>query len=197
MKIWHRKTDLLAAIVWTLLASFRFALFLAQPGWLQAGQVVFTLIMVALFVLRRPPSARGPQASFWLAVVASFLPALALRGADEGWPAAGLFVQQVGLVFMLVAIVTLNRSFGLAPANRGLVMHGVYRLVRHPLYVAEFVAQIGYCIGFASVRNWTIFVVFVVLQVLRIMAEERLLSTDANYLAYRQLVRWRLLPGVW
>jgi hypothetical protein len=32
---------------------------------------------------------------------------------------------------------------------------------------------------------------------MRLIAEERLLSTDADYVAYQQRVRWRLLPGVW
>lgn len=197
MRIWRRKLDIVAALIWTALGSLRVAVFLAEPSLLQAGQVAFTLIIVALFVLRRPPTLQGSPASFWLAAIASLGPPLALRTAETGWPTVGLVVQQMGLILMLVAILTLRRSFGMAPAHRGLVMHGVYRYVRHPLYFAEFVAQIGFCIGYASVWNWTIFIVFAVLQVMRLLAEERLLASDADYVAYRLRVRWRLLPGVW
>jgi len=33
-------------------------------------------------------------------------------------------------------------------------------------------------------------------QILRILAEERLLSQDPEYAAYMTTVRWRLIPGV-
>jgi protein-S-isoprenylcysteine O-methyltransferase Ste14 len=197
MRIWHRKADIAAALFWALLASMRVALFLAEPSLLQAGHVAFSLVIVALFVLRRPATIQGSPATFWLAAIATLGPVLAFRPAETGWPTLGLVVQQVGLVLTLVAILTLRRSFGLAPAHRGLVMHGVYGVVRHPLYFAEFVALVGYCIGYASVLNWTVLSVSAALQVMRLLAEERLLSADADYVAYRQRVRWRLVPGVW
>jgi protein-S-isoprenylcysteine O-methyltransferase Ste14 len=197
MRIWQRKGDIVAALIWTVLSSFRIAVFLAEPSLLQAGQVAFTLVVVAFFVLRRPPKIQGTQAWFWLAAIATLGPTLALRTAETGWPQVGLVVQQIGLILVVVAILTLKRSFGMAPAHRGLVMHGVYRVVRHPLYLAEFVAQIGFCIGYSSLWNWTAFTVCAVLQVARLMAEERLLSSDTDYVAYRQRVRWRLVPGVW
>src|SRR5688500_9734029 len=138
MRIWQRKADIAAALFWCLFGSLRLALFLAEPSLLQAGLFIFTLIIVALFVLRRAPTIQGSPASFWLAAITSLGPLLALRPAEIGWPSVGLVVQQIGLILTLVAVLTLRRSFGIAPAHRGLVMHGVYRVVRHPLYFAEF-----------------------------------------------------------
>jgi protein-S-isoprenylcysteine O-methyltransferase Ste14 len=31
----------------------------------------------------------------------------------------------------------------------------------------------------------------------RLLAEERLLATNATYEEYRARVRWRLIPGIW
>jgi protein-S-isoprenylcysteine O-methyltransferase Ste14 len=197
MRIWRRKADIGAAGIWSLLGSLRVLMFLRDPSLLQAGHTAFVLTIVALFILRRPAKIQGSQATFWLAAIATIGPLLAFQTTETGWPEVGVVVQQIGLILTLVAILTLRRSFGLAPAHRGLVMRGVYRIVRHPLYLAEFVALIGFCIGYSSLWNWTILAVVVVLQVMRLLAEERLLSTDAEYVAYQQRVRWRLLPGVW
>jgi protein-S-isoprenylcysteine O-methyltransferase Ste14 len=197
MRIWQRKGDLAAAVIWALLGSVRLAVFMSDPTVLQAGILAFTLIVVTLFFTRRPPTIRGSWASFWLAAIVTVGPLIALRTADSGWPLLGLVVQYVGLVLVLIAILTLRQSFGLAPAHRGLVTNGLYGLVRHPLYFAEFIVLLGYCLGYASVWNWAFCTLFVVLQIIRLLAEERLLSADADYVAYRQRVRWRLVPGVW
>jgi hypothetical protein len=48
-----------------------------------------------------------------------------------------------GLLFSIYAAASLRRCFGLAPEARELVTSGAYRLVRHPLYLGEFVAATG------------------------------------------------------
>jgi len=98
---------------------------------------------------------------------------------------------------MIVAATSLSRSFGIAPAHRGLVTRGSYAVVRHPLYAAEILVIGGYCAGYPSPRNLLVAGATVVAQLLRIRIEERLLSRDAAYAAYRGRVRWRLVPGVW
>jgi len=198
MTLKKRWPDLLAAVAWALIATFRLAVFLDKPTPLSAGQFLFVLIMMGLFVIRRPARAQGSRPAFWLAVVATFLPALALRPAPTDFlPELGLAVQSGGLALMLVSIAFLNRSFGLAPAHRGLVTGGPYRLVRHPLYTGEIVAVTGTCLGYVSLSNWMVLALFALATLGRIYAEERLLSVDEDYRAYRERVRWRLLPGAW
>ena len=197
MSLKKRWPDLLAAVAWALVATFRLAAYLAKPAPLSAGQFLFVLIIMGLFVIRRPARAQGATLTFWLAVVATFLPALGLRPAETGLAGPGLALQSGGLALMLLSIAFLNRSFGLAPAHRGLVTRGPYRLVRHPLYAGEIIAVTGYCLGFVSPSNWIVLALFALATVGRIYAEERLLSVDEDYRAYRQRVRWRLLPGAW
>ena len=45
---------------------------------------------------------------------------------------------------MVVAKMALGRSFGLAPANRGVVVRGPYTLVRHPIYTGYLVTHVGF-----------------------------------------------------
>ena len=39
-------------------------------------------------------------------------------------------------MLQIAAVLSLNRSFGLLPAHRGVKSDGLYRWVRHPLYTA-------------------------------------------------------------
>ena len=56
-------------------------------------------------------------------------------------------IQLVGLVMATVAMGSLRRSFGLAPANRGVKTSGMYRYVRHPLYAAYLSPSSGYVLA--------------------------------------------------
>src|SRR5262249_54450259 len=70
----------------------------------------------------------------------SHLPALAPEVLTVALSAAGLFVVIAGKV-------TLGRSFGLMPANRGVVSSGVYRLVRHPIYMGYLVTHLAFLLA--------------------------------------------------
>jgi protein-S-isoprenylcysteine O-methyltransferase Ste14 len=115
----------------------------------------------------------------------------------SGLEAIGMVLQNTGILFMFVSILTLNRSFGLAPAHRGLVTHGAYRFVRHPLYASQLVSLAGYCLGYPTAWNLATWSVIAFAQVLRIRAEERLLASDPEYRDYMVSVPTRLVPGLW
>lgn len=103
-------------------------------------------------------------------------------------------IQCVGIVGWAVSLVALGRSLGIAPADRGIVRHGPYRLIRHPIYAFEAVFFLGWLINVHTVSAGLIIAVWCALQVTRIVLEERII---AGYGEYRQTVRWRIIPGVW
>ena len=57
--------------------------------------------------------------------------------------------------------------------------------------------QLGYLLQSISVRNALVMLFASGCNVGRALAEERLLTHNGSYEAYRAEVRWRLLPGVW
>jgi protein-S-isoprenylcysteine O-methyltransferase Ste14 len=73
---------------------------------------------------------------------------------------------------------------------------GVYRLVRHPMYAGYLLVHIGNMLLFPSVFNLVLYGIGWWAQILRLLAEEALLSQDEAYRAYQAKVRWRLLPGL-
>jgi protein-S-isoprenylcysteine O-methyltransferase Ste14 len=114
-----------------------------------------------------------------------------------GVEVSGVALQVVGLTVTCVAFLYLGRSFGVVAANRGLKVGGPYRLVRHPIYLSHAITVTGFLVANFSFANLSIYGVLWVCQLMRIQAEERVLSDTGNYAAYRARVRWRLLPGLY
>jgi protein-S-isoprenylcysteine O-methyltransferase Ste14 len=110
--------------------------------------------------------------------------------------AAGFALQLAGTVFQLYGKLALGRSFGIVAANRGIVLSGPYRLVRHPIYLGYLVTHAGFLISNMSVRNVLVYVAAYFFQIARIYAEERILSEDGGYRDYLLRVRYRLIPGI-
>jgi protein-S-isoprenylcysteine O-methyltransferase Ste14 len=108
----------------------------------------------------------------------------------------GLVFELFGVLLTQVARVYMGRSFGILPANRGIVSKGPFRWVRHPIYFGWLVLSIGYAMSYANSRNILLIVVTLPFMVWRIDQEEEHLSADAAYRSYMDRVRYRLLPGV-
>ena len=105
-------------------------------------------------------------------------------------------ISGVGLMIVVVGKVSLGRSFGLTPANRGIVCTGLYRFVRHPIYLGYLITHIGFVI--ANPVNWNLAVLAAadIALMLRAIREERTLGLDPEYQQYLQRVHWRIVPGV-
>ena len=171
----------------------------------QASSLVGSTIMVinavvgVLFLCRRPAARLAPvgECAICVGSVVSSVVALSVAPAPEHWPLAAelLFAGAGGGA--VLSLVALGSSFGVLPALRGIVQRGPYRLVRHPVYLAELTMVLA-C-GLAARRLlalWPVALV-VVLVVARIRIEERLLAQSQGSDAYQLKVRWRLIPGVW
>jgi len=99
-----------------------------------------------------------------------------------------------GVLFSLWGLASLGRSFGIAPADRGLVTGGAYRLVRHPMYAGELLSFVAITLSNPIPWNGILLTAIILIFILRIGWEERILK---GYAAYCRRVRWRLLPGIW
>ena len=108
----------------------------------------------------------------------------------------GLIFELFGVVLTQVARVYMGRSFGILPANRGIVSKGPFRSVRHPIYFGWLILSLGYAMSFASERNIFLIAMTLPFMVWRIGQEEVHLSADPEYLQYMKQVRYRLWPGV-
>ncbi len=149
------------------------------------------------FFARRAPFRTSSSAYDWFVGIAGLaLPLLFRPISTPNDSIIGQFLQLAGFVLQALGITSLNRSFGIVAANRGVKTSGLYRLVRHPLYSAYIIGHIGYVINNLSIRNGIIFVLSTTLQLQRIFVEEKLLRQDAAYVEYTKRTKWRLVPFV-
>ncbi|HYS25396.1 MAG TPA: hypothetical protein VEP46_07325 [Vicinamibacterales bacterium] len=105
-------------------------------------------------------------------------------------------ISLLALVLIVSGKLTLGRSFGLVPANRGVVVQGPYSAVRHPIYSGYLVAHVAFLAAHPSTWNVVVFAIADGALIVRALMEERVLTTDADYRDYCARVSWHLIPGV-
>lgn len=153
------------------------------------------LVLLARRATQRDLSATAMVATTYATCCAVLLnPQDTIRLAPE-W--IGVALQLASMGWQFTAKIVLGRSFGLLPAQRGIVTAGPYRVVRHPIYCGYLIGHIGFLAANFSWRNALVLALLYVAQVVRILREEAMLAaSDVNYQRYQHQVRWRILPFV-
>jgi protein-S-isoprenylcysteine O-methyltransferase Ste14 len=164
----------------------------------------FLGVVAWLFLIRRPSAEsvrpRRLQADI-AAVIGSVIVVglgMAPQTLDHVLILATAEAQLVlGLIVMVTGLMSLGRSFGVMPRARGLVRTGLYRWIRHPIYLGEFLAFGGMLLPTLSWWTLAVYVTFVMLQVYRMSQEE--FTLEAAYPEYAEFrtSTARLLPGVY
>ena len=166
----------------------------ANLVWL-TGAAIMAVMSFARFAPRSATvNLRTIAASGAMLILPSFM-----RPIDRSTGALatfGLVFELIGVILTQVARVYMGRSFGILPANRGIVSKGPFRWVRHPIYFGWLILSIGYAMSYANPRNTVLIVATLPFMVWRIDQEEAHLSADPEYRGYMIHVRHRLLPGV-
>jgi protein-S-isoprenylcysteine O-methyltransferase Ste14 len=111
--------------------------------------------------------------------------------------AAALALELAGVILSQAARICMGRSFGILPANRGIVSDGPFAVVRHPIYLGWALLSLGFVFAFPSARNMILLAVSLPFLAWRIKLEEELLRADPEYRAYCERVRFRLCPGLY
>ena len=102
---------------------------------------------------------------------------------------AGLTVGLSGVALWTVAMVHLGKSLAVLPGGERLVTHGVYKYLRHPVYLGIDMTLFGLFLAVGSTAGMIyLFVVVLPLNILRSRLEEKALLQKFGdaYNAYRQ-----------
>lgn len=114
-------------------------------------------------------------------------------GGDPILTVAGDGLSLVGVVLLVVALQTIGKSIQVAPAPREnvtLVTHGVYRVLRHPIYTAIVLVLAGLVLRGATIAATVLAALSVVFLLVKARYEETLLGAHyPEYGAYRKRTR--------
>jgi len=187
-----------AGAAWFAVAGYRYY----QQSRSLIGAVFFAvqLWIVIAYLVRRPARRVSQRPDDWLLAFGGTFGGVLFRPYGLHPPvgvAVGLGLQVAGLAVCVAAFIALGRSFGFAPADRGVRRRGPYAIVRHPIYAGYVLLQLGYLFQSLSIRNALVMIFVCACNVGRIRAEERFLAAGTEYASYQGAVSWRLVPGIW
>ena len=161
------------------------------------GLLVVNTVFVTMYLAKREATSISSSPALWLlAFAGTCLPFLLRPTGSTTTFSVGNVVQLLGFCAIVASLLSLQRSFGIVPAHRGLRTQGLYNLVRHPLYASELFWMSGFVIANPNLWNISLWLADCVLQFARACAEERFLNADPLYSRYRARVRYRLIPHV-
>lgn len=188
-------TNIFIASAWFY---FAWGFFLSFQTSHKPSTLVFLIaesLTAILFLVRDDPVLVSKSSRDWLCgFLGTFLPLL--FRPSSGMFMAGEIILIVGVAFQIASLLSLDRSFGIVPANRGVKTNGAYRFVRHPMYLSSIIFSTGYVLANISLWNGAFFLFIVSAQILRIFNEEEFFSQREEYESYKEKVRWRLVPLV-
>jgi protein-S-isoprenylcysteine O-methyltransferase Ste14 len=156
------------------------------------------LVAVLTVVRRRTGTVDRSLGATAVTMISLVGPALLRTSAGPGLFPDGVtaLASATGLLVVIAGKLTLGRSFGITPANRGVVIAGPYTLVRHPIYAGYLISHIAFACAYPTGWNIAVLAIADVALVLRALCEERVLAADQTYQVYCRRVTWHLVPGV-
>jgi protein-S-isoprenylcysteine O-methyltransferase Ste14 len=106
------------------------------------------------------------------------------------------------LGFIIIFFVFKENSFTSATVEiqkeQKVVTTGLYRLVRHPMYMGGFFVFIGMSFALGSWWDFALFAVVMPALIWRLFDEEKLLEKNLNgYKEYQREVKFHLIPFIW
>ena len=188
-------------------------------GWLFIGLLFLPMLLLGIVLLIRSPkllekrlgakekenTQKGVVAASGLLFIAGFV----VAGLDFrfGWSKMPLWVVIVASVVLLISYALyaevmrenayLSRTVEVREGQK-VVDTGLYGIVRHPMYAVTVWLFLSIPVVLGSWWAFLCFLPYVALIVIRIINEEKLLSSELEgYKEYKKRVRYRLLPFIW
>ena len=153
---------------------------------------------VFFYLIRKVPEGVSVSLYDWvIAIAGTYFIMFLTPVSNTADNLLGTAMQFTGMGMQILGMLSLNRSIGIVAANRGVKTSGMYKYVRHPLYLSYLISFLGFVINQFSLLNVLVYSVAVLLWVLRLRAEEDFLMKSEEYRDFAEQTRWRLIPGLY
>ncbi len=188
-------------------------------GWLLIGILFVPMFLAGLVMMKKNPGLlekrlnvkekEAEQREVLLFSGIMFLAAFIFAGLSFrfGWLMLPFPVSIVSALFFLAAYALyaevmrenayLSRTIEVQD-NQKVVDTGLYGIVRHPMYMATLVLFLAMPLVLGSVISFVIMLCYIPIIVKRIRNEEEVLTKGLpGYKAYKEKVKYRLIPFIW
>ena len=162
--------------------------------------IVAVNLIVGILILRRQPflsQKKDGWKSYWAPALLCNLVTFNLSLPISNWTTLPIIIFLIGTILTLTSTLYLGKSFGIRPAIRKVIVNGPYAIVRHPIYLGQFIMAIGCLVANFTLLSATAFIGLLLFQLLRIKEEEALLQSTTLYPTYSKSIKWRLIPFIW
>lgn len=188
-------------------------------GWLFMAVLFIPMFLAGVVMMVKSPAllekrlnAKEKQLTQVSVIALSavmFIGGFALAGLTHRfcWPMLPMGVSIEAAVVLLLAYVmfaeVLRENEFLSRAveiqeNQRVVDTGLYGIVRHPMYSATIFLFLSMPLVLGSWQSFLVFLLYPILIVKRIENEEQVLEAGLEgYTAYKQRVRYRVIPLIW
>ena len=188
-------------------------------GWLLMGVLFIPMLLAGVVMMAKNPAllakrlkAKEKQKEQDLVVKLSglmFIFGFVLSGLNYrfGWYCVPFSVSIGAMIVFLIAYLLyaevmrentyLSRTIEVQEGQK-VVDSGLYGIVRHPMYSVTLLLFLSMPLILGSVYALAVFLVYPFIIAKRIVGEEALLEKELDgYCAYKQKVKYRLIPFVW
>lgn len=187
---------MLLPTVWFFFAYAHWQAFQATQKWSLLLICACEALISVLYLARSEPRTVSGHPSDWLLAMGATLLPLFLRPAAWGVSPEGDWLIAAGALLLVLSLLSLNRSLAMVAAKREIKTGGMFRVVRHPVYLSYGLIFTGYVLANTTGFNLAICVATLAGLWARIVREEAHLALDAEYREYMRTVRFRLVPFV-
>lgn len=152
----------------------------------------------------RSPWWRGTRGEWWVVVQVVLLAAVGILPPAGpkvvSAPAAAVSVALIGMIMLVAGAIALGSNLSVLPLPREdarVVRHGIYRWVRHPIYVGVILLTVAWTVYRGDLLHVVLAVSTGVFYAAKASREERYLQQRfPDYEGYRRRT-WRFVPWVY
>lgn len=188
-------------------------------AWVYLGMLVTVMIVFLVYLLikdrallerrMRMREKEGAQKKFLSIsllyfILLFFLPPLGYR---FGWPQAPVWAVILADVIVLIGygiviwtMVTNSYASRVVEVEKGqkVISTGPYAIARHPMYLGNCLMYLMTPLALGSFWIMLLGLLFPLVLSMRIRNEEEVLTRDLEgYAAYKEKVKYRIIPGIW
>lgn len=188
-------------------------------GWLFIGILFIPMLIAGVILMRKNPDllrkrldAKEKESEQRTVVAMSgflFLAAFIIAGLNwrfgwwlipdwAVWVAAGMFLCSYVLYAEVLRENTyLSRTIKVQKGQK-VIDTGLYRIVRHPMYMATIILFLSMQLVLASPISFFIMLGYIPVIAKRINNEEHILEEGLDgYKEYKEKVKYEIIPGIW